>query len=143
MIYRRIVCLTNGSERITRTERDAAYLAKVSGARLILLQVVEKWRQEILVTDSEEWEAIQRRWLEDGKERLERKAEELKGIGVLNIKTELRSGDTAYETITAAVKICADLLVIPNAWAGARKFFSSGFKNIIENSPCPILRVRQ
>ena len=42
MEYNNIICPVDGSELGDKTMEEAAYISKISGAKLILLNVVEK-----------------------------------------------------------------------------------------------------
>ncbi len=66
--YRSIVCPINDSTLSIKGEEIAAYLSKLSGARLILLTVVTKWNSaEPMTTDSREWSDIHDMWIDERK----------------------------------------------------------------------------
>ncbi|MCR4287298.1 MAG: universal stress protein, partial [Deltaproteobacteria bacterium] len=113
MQLRNIVCPIDGSELTGKVLNAAAYLGKVSDARIILVNVVERWdKAQPLVTDSKEWQAIHEGWLKEGKELLEKEAGKLKKMGVKHVDTVLSDGDAAYEIIALANERSADLIVM-------------------------------
>lgn len=144
MGYSAIICPIDGSERDLKPEEIAAYLSKTSGARLILLHVMKKWRDaSLLVTNSAQWKNIHSSWLNEGKELLEKEADRLREEGVRSIKTELRDGELASEIVTVAGEHNADLIVMSSERpSSAFKFFKDHISDIIfDNAPCPILWV--
>ena len=79
MEYKSILCPIDGSELSEKVEDAGVYLSKISGAKLILLNVVEKWyRSAHLVTDSTEWQNIHTNWLNEGRGFWKRKQPNLK-----------------------------------------------------------------
>lgn len=144
MGYGAIICPIDGSERDQKSEEIAAYLSKTSGARLILLHVMGKWRDaSLLVTNSAQWQNIHSSWLNEGKELLEKEAGRLREKGVRFIKTELRDGELASEILTVAGEQNADLIVMASERPSpALKFFKDRISDIIfDNAPCPVLWV--
>ncbi|MBI5643746.1 MAG: universal stress protein [Deltaproteobacteria bacterium] len=144
MEYRCIVCPIDDSGFTLKAEETAAYLSQVTGARLVLVYVMQKWyNADVLVTDSEEWSAIHKRWLEEGQELLEREADKLRAKGVKFIKTELRDGETSYEIIQLAYEQHANLIVMATERASlAEKILGNSVSyNVTNNSPCPVLWV--
>ncbi|MBI5491902.1 MAG: universal stress protein [Deltaproteobacteria bacterium] len=146
MEYRCILCPTDGSELSQKSGDIAAYLSKLSGARLILLHVMQKWhhyRSDLLITDSAEWEAIHKDWLKEGQELLDREEERLKKKGSGYIKQELKDGEAAYEIVTVAHEQHADLIVMATHRASLiEKLFSDSISyHVTKNTPCPILWV--
>lgn len=147
MEYRCILCpIVDDSDLSMRAEEMAAYLAKLSGARLILLYVMEKWyNSELLVTDSKEWQEIHRNWLAEGRGFLEKEAQKIKDAGVWNLKTELRDGEASYEILTVANEQYGDLIVMGDYSTSkvAKLFTGSVIDRVSRHSPCPILWVNE
>ncbi len=142
MQLRNIVCPVDGSELTGKVLNAAAYLSKVSDARVILVNVVERWyKAQPLVTDSKEWQAIHDGWLKEGKELLEKEAERLKKMGVKHIDTVLSDGDAAYEIIALANERNADLIVMAtHRYSPVGKLFHGSITDkVTRKSPCPIL----
>ncbi len=142
MQYKNIICPIDGSELSDKAEETAAYLCKLSGAKLSLLHVVEKWyRSAHLATNSAEWQTIHEEWLNKGRELLEKEALKLKDKGVGHIDTVLRDGDAAHEIVALAVETKADLIVIASHhYAPVGKlFYGSVTDKVTKHSPCPVL----
>lgn len=144
MEYNNIICPIDGSELGNKAMEEAAYISKVSGAKLILLNVVEKWyRSADVVTDSSEWQEIHEKWLDDGMELLKREEARLKKEGINNIESVLRDGDAAYEIVAAAAERKADLIVMASHRYSpvGKLFMGSVIDKVTKKAPCPVLWV--
>lgn len=144
MGYKSIICPVDGSELGDKAMAEAAYISKVSGAKLVLLHVMEKaYRAAHLATDSKEWQAIHEGWLKEGRELLENQKAKLRSEGVSNVETVLRDGDAAFEIIAQAVEQEADLIVMASHRYSpvGRLFMGSVIDKVTKRSPCPILWV--
>lgn len=144
MQYNNIVCPVDGSELGDKALEEAAYISKISGAKLILLHVVERWyRSAHLATDSTEWQAIHEGWLNEGQELLEKEVARLKAGGVKSIETILRDGDASYEIVAAAAERKADLIVMASHRYSpvGKLFMGSIIDKVSKKSPCPVLWV--
>lgn len=142
MDYKVIICPIDNSGLKDKAVEVASYLAGISGAKLVLLNVVEKWyRSEPMVTDSDEWTAIHEEWLNEGRGLLENEAKKLVDSGVKNIETILSEGDAAHEIVAEAMKNRADLIVMAtHRYSSAGKFFlGSVTDRVTKKSPCPVL----
>ena len=144
MEYKSILCPIDGSELSEKVEDAGVYLSKISGAKLILLNVVEKWyRSAHLVTDSTEWQNIHTNWLNEGRGILEKEAAKLKEKGVKDVEMVLRDGDAAHEIIALAMEQRADLIIIAtHRYSPVGKFFMGSVTDkVTKSSPCPVLWV--
>lgn len=144
MEYKSILCPIDGSELSEKVEDAGVYLSKISGAKLILLNVVEKWyRSAHLVTDSTEWQNIHTNWLNEGREILEKEAAKLKEKGVKDVEMVLRDGDAAHEIIALAMEQRADLIIMAtHRYSPVGKFFMGSVTDkVTKSSPCPVLWV--
>ncbi len=142
MEYRSIICPIDGSKLSEKAEEAAAYLSKLSGARLILLHVVEKWyHSSYMATDSKQWDTLHNEWLNDGRKLLEREEDKLRKEGVINIETVLRDGDAAYEIVAVAKERRADIIVMVthNYSAVGKLFMGSVIDSVTKKAPCPVL----
>ena len=142
MLLRNIVCPIDGSELTGKVLNAASYLSKVSDARIILVNVVERWyKAQPLVTDSKEWQAIHEGWLKEGKDLLEKEAARLKKMGVKHLDTVLSDGDAAYEIIALANERNVDLIVMAtHRYSPVGKLFHGSITDkVTRKSPCPIL----
>lgn len=144
--YGSVLCIAGDSEPLEKTEIEAAKIARLSGGRLILLHVVEKWRNsDFVTTDSPEWKAVHENWLAEGVALLEKKEELLRSLGLYSIKKVIRSGEKASETITVAVEQNVSMIVVPNyhSWSIKGLLANSFINDIVANSPCPVLWVNE
>lgn len=144
MEYRSIVCPIDDSELSRKGEETAAYLSICSGARLILVHIVEKWYKSAAVTtDSKEWNDLHNKWLNDGRDLLKKEEEKLRKDGVKNIEAVLREGDIAYEIIAVAKERHADLIVMTtNRDSTVTKFLmGSLIDDVTRKAHCPVLWV--
>lgn len=138
--YRSIVCPIYDSTLSIKGEEIAAYLSKLSGARLILLNVVDKWyNAEPMTTDSREWDDIHDTWIEEGRELLEKAECKLRGQGLNNIESIIREGEIIHEIIAEAIKRKADLIVMPLHRIPMKRFLPWSIMNTItRKAPCPV-----
>lgn len=144
MEYRSILCPTDGTEISDAALRHAAYLSKLTGAKVILLHVVEKWYHSAhLVTNSDEWQAIHEEWLEKGRMTLVNEADKLKEYGAAHIDTILRDGDAAHEIIATAIERMASIVIMAtHRYSPVGKIFiGSVTDRVAKKAPCPILWV--
>lgn len=144
MEYKTILCPIDDSELSGKVLEAAEYLGKLTDAKVILLNVVEKWyRSEPLVTDSEEWEAIHEGWLKEGRELLADRAVKLRQKGLKHIETILEDGDAAYEIVAIANQKRADLVIMAtHRYSPVGKLFiGSVTDKVTKKSPCPVLWV--
>lgn len=142
MEYKHIICPIDGTEITEKGLEHAAYICKVSGAKLTLLHVVEKWyRAAHLVTDSQEWTSIHEEWMNKGREILDSAAKRLQGQGIHNIETVLREGDASHEIVALSVESRADLIVMATHRYSpmGKLFMGSVIDRVTKKSPCPIL----
>ncbi len=144
MEYKVIICPIDNSGLKDKAIDVASYLSMITGAKLIMMNVVEKWyRSEPMVTDSPEWTVIHEDWLNEGRELLEGEARKLMDNGHKNVETILCEGDAAHEIVAEAVKNRADLIVMAtHRYSAAGKFFlGSVTDRVTKKSPCPVLWV--
>lgn len=142
MPYRTIICPIDSSELSAVAEEAAAYVVKISGAKLVLLHVMQKWFQgSDVVTDSKEWTDIHQGWLDEGRELLVKEAANVKSLGVDNVEIMLRDGEAAYEIVAAAKERRADLIVMATyRHSPLGKLFTGSITDrVAKNTPCPIL----
>ncbi len=138
--YRSIVCPINDSTLSIKGEEIAAYLSKLSGARLILLTVVNKWNSaEPMTTDSREWSDIHDMWIDEGRDLLDKAEDKLRGQGLNNIETVLREGEIINEIIAEAIKRKADLIVMSLHRIPMKRLLPWSIMNkITKKAPCPV-----
>jgi nucleotide-binding universal stress UspA family protein len=144
MEYRNILCPLDGTELMAAAEDAAASLAKLVGAKLILVYVVERWyRGADVVGSSEEWKKIHDKWLKEGWDLLEKEGVKLRNAGVKDIELVLRDGEAAYEIIAAAKERNADLIVLAtHGFSTIGKLFAGSVTDkVSKRAPCPLLWV--
>lgn len=144
MEYKTIICPIDGTELMEKAEEVATYLSKISGAKLILLYILEKWyKGASFETGSKEWAEIHEGWLNEGKALLKREEAKLREKGTKNIEAVLRDGEAAYEIIAEAKEENADLIVMATHHysAAGKLFWGSVTDRVTKKSPCPILWV--
>lgn len=144
MDYRTVICPIDGTELSEKSLRHAAYVSKISGARIVLLHVMEKWRRAgHLVTNSEEWDHIHKDWLNEGRSVLEKSAEQLRALGASHVDTLLREGEAAHEIVAAAEEHNADLIIMAtHRYSPIGKLFAGSITdNVTRKSQCPVLWV--
>jgi nucleotide-binding universal stress UspA family protein len=144
MKYKTIICPVDGGETTDAVAEHAAYISKTTDAKLILVNVIEKWyRSQGLVTDSAEWQKIHDEWLGEGRELLEKTAKALTAKGVKHVETSLREGDAAYEIVALALERNADLIVMATKRYSplGKLFVGSLTDKVTRKAPCPILWV--
>jgi len=144
MDYRTVICPVDGTELSENALQHAAYISKFSGAKIVLLHVMEKWRRAgHIVTDSAEWNAIHKDWLNEGRTVLERDAEKLRTMGASHVDTVLREGEAAHEIINVAEENKADLIVMStHRYTPIGKLFAGSVTdNVTRKAPCPVLWV--
>ncbi|MEK6758242.1 MAG: universal stress protein [Deltaproteobacteria bacterium] len=144
MEYRSILCPTDGTEISDAALQHAAYLSKITGAKVILLHVVEKWYHSAhLVTNSDEWQTIHEDWLNKGRSTLVDEAAKLKEYGAVHIETILRDGDASHEIIATAIERMASVVIMAtHRYSPVGKIFiGSVTDRVAKKTPCPILWV--
>ncbi|MEK6712859.1 MAG: universal stress protein [Nitrospirota bacterium] len=142
MEYRIILCPIDTPEISEKGVDAASYLSKLSGARLILLHVVENWyRSEAVTTDSPEWAAIHQEWLDEGSKLLNDAEAQARKTGLINVETVLKEGDIAHEIVAEAKKRRADIIVMSTVRHSTieRFFIGSVIDMVTKGAPCPVL----
>ncbi len=144
MEYKTVICPVSDPELLDAAVKQASYICKISGAKLILLNVVEKWyRSADVVSDSAEWQHIHEEWLNKGREILEKVRHELKEQGLNKVEVVLREGDAAHEIIAQALENRADLIImVSHRYSPIGKFFMGGIiDKVSKHAPCPVMWV--
>ncbi len=144
MEYRHILCPVDGSELSEAGLKHATYLSKITGGKLTILHVVEKWyRAADVATDSDEWTAIHMGWISKGRELLEAEATKARESGLEDLQTVLREGDATHEIIAMAVEQRADLIVMAtHRYSPVGKLFMGSVTDrVSRHAPCPVMWV--
>ncbi|MCC7202866.1 MAG: universal stress protein [Nitrospirae bacterium] len=146
MEYRIVLCPIDTPEHSHKGIDTAMYLSRISGARLVLLHVVENWyRSQSFTTNSPEWTAIHKEWLDEGRKLLEDAESAVRKSGVNNVETVLAEGDISHEIIAEAKKRRVDLIVMTTErYSGIEKLFiGSVTDRVTRNTPCPVLLINE
>ena len=146
-MYGSIVVGTDGSETAKEAVRQAAELAKVLGAKVLLVSAYEpvseaRLRQERReVPDDVSWMVNPR---EDVQAVLDEEAERIKEAGVADVETFAREGDPADAILDVAEERGAALIVVGNkGMTGAKRFLLGSVPNkISHHAPCSVLIIR-
>lgn len=142
--YRTIIYPIGNSELADKAREQAAYLAKSTGAQLLLLYVNEKSHSTgILASDSDAWTTIKDAWISEGKDILKKEAKKLKEMGVANIEAIFGQGDVATEIVTIAKERSAELILLASHKISpiGKLLMGSRTYDIFLDTPCPVLRI--
>jgi len=145
-VFSRIVVGTDGSETAAEAVRQAADLAKLSGAQLSIVSAYEpvsKRRTEGEQLDAPADVQHQLGPREDVNLVLEAAAAAAKKEG-LEVQTHPVEGNPADAILTVAEDTNADLIVVGNkGMTGARRFLLGSVpNNVSHHAPCSVLVVR-
>lgn len=143
--YHNIIYPVGGnSELADIATKQAAYLAKTTGAKLTLLFVEDKSLSlGALTSDSPEWKKVKDEWVEEGKKILDAEAKRLAQLGVNNVEQVIRHGFVPEEVTTLAEETHADLIVLASQKKSpiGKLLMGSHTYSIFTKAPCPILRI--
>ncbi|TAL62313.1 MAG: MFS transporter [Bacteroidetes bacterium] len=143
--YHNIIYPVGGnSELADIATKQAAYLAKTTGAKLTLLYVEDKSvGLGTLTSDSPEWKNIRDEWIKEGKKVLDAEVKRLAQLGVNNVEEVIRHGFVPEEVVALAEEIHADLIVLASQKKSpiGKLLMGSHTYTIFTKAPCPILRI--
>ncbi|MBL7896861.1 MAG: MFS transporter [Bacteroidia bacterium] len=142
--YRTIIYPIGNSELADKAREQAAYLAKTTGANLLLLYVNQKSHSTgILASDSAEWSKIKESWITEGKQMLIDEAKKLKEMQVQNLEAVFGQGDVATEIVTIAKERNAELILLASHKASpiGKLLMGSRTYDVFLDAPCPVLRI--
>jgi nucleotide-binding universal stress UspA family protein len=145
-VFTRIVVGTDGSDTAAEAVRQAADLAKLSGATLSIVSAyapVSKRRTSIEQRDAPADVQYEIGPREDINLVLDSAAAEVKKEGI-DAQTHPVEGDPAEAILTVAEQTGADLIVVGNkGMAGARRFLLGSVPNkVSHHAPCSVMIVR-
>jgi nucleotide-binding universal stress UspA family protein len=140
-IYQKIVIATDGSEKNLSAVIESVMIARVSGAKLYIVYVIDTKPLTTGVIE-ESYAGMYDSLREEGEQALEQ-AKEL--AGDLDADTFLLTGKPAAEIIRFAKEQGADLLVVgTQGKSGLGKLIlGSVAESIIRTAPCSVLVVRK
>ena len=145
-MFQRIVVGTDGSETATVAVKQAAELAKATGASVELVSAYEpisqaRLRQERTEVPSDvQWSVNPR---EDVDAMLRDEADAVRELSV-PVKTHARQGDPADAILDVAEEIDADLIIVGNkGMTGAKRFLLGSVPNkVSHHAPCTVMIIR-
>jgi nucleotide-binding universal stress UspA family protein len=145
-MFARIVVGTDGSETAKRAVREAAELAKQTGASLDVVSAFEpvpssRLREERLQAPSDIEHAVNPQ--EDVNAILAEAEREVTESGV-DVRTFARQGEAANAILDVAEEENADLIVVGNkGMTGAKRFLLGSVPNqVSHHAPCSVLIIR-
>lgn len=143
--YHNIIYPVGGNSELADTAtKQAAYLAKTTGAKLILLYVEDKsLGLGTLTSDSPEWQKVREEWIQEGKRVLDAEVKRLAQLGVNNVEEVIRHGFVPEEVTALAEETHADLIVLASQKRSplGKLLMGSHTYSIFTKAPCPILRI--
>jgi len=144
--FKKILIPYYGSQACKRAAEKAMELAKENEAELVGLKVVSFSFETIAPSDNL-WDAIREDLQEKAKSALAGLESMAKERG-LEIKLEIREGDTESEVVALANEIGADLIVMSLGSRVKRMggFFGKGqqrisVRTLVSEAPCPVMFV--
>ncbi|MBP6721190.1 MAG: universal stress protein, partial [Bacteroidia bacterium] len=141
--YRTILYPFGQSELTDKANQEAAYLAKISGAKLILVHVEDRFHDTLVHTTSSQWKAIREDWLKETEISMQEETTKLRALGVEDLESIVAEGDVAETIAFLANDRKADLILLAShktSPLGQLLMGERTFK-IFKSAPCPILRV--
>jgi nucleotide-binding universal stress UspA family protein len=146
-MFGRIVVGTDGSDTAADAVRQAAELARMSGARLDIVSAFspvpqQRIRGEAFEAPGDVQYEISPR--EDVNLILDNAAGTAKQAGVEEVQTHAAEGDPAEAILDVAEEIKADLIVVGNkGMTGARRFLLGSVpNNVSHHAPCSVVIVK-
>lgn len=142
--YQNVIYPVGDSELAEKASEVVAQIIKMSGAKLNLVYVEEKWyASEENTAQSESWEEIRANWINEGERVLSREVERFKKLGITNIEAEVRTGEMAKEIISSAKDKNAELIILASHKRSPLGELLMGHRtfNVFRFAECPILRV--
>ncbi len=142
-MYKKILVPTDGSEYALRAEEQALFIAKMTGAEVIALSVIENNFVNTLPLDSEIYELTNLL-----KEDSEKNIEEFEDLNEkehddVKITPVIKEGSPAKEIIQTAQEQGADLIVIGSSGkSGFDKFLMGSVADkVVKSAKCSVLVV--
>lgn len=142
--YKNVIYPVGDSELAEKAAAVVANIIKMSGAKLNLIYVEEKWyASEENTAQSESWEFIRKNWVKEGERVLNCEVERFKKLGITNIIAEVRTGEMAKEIVGTAKEKNAELIILASHKRSPLGELLMGHRtfNVFKIAECPILRV--
>ncbi len=142
--YKNVIYPVGDSELAEKAAEVVANIIKMSGAKLNLIFVEEKWyASEENTAQSESWELIRENWVKEGERVLNKEVERFKKLGITNIVAEVRHGEMAKEIVETAKERNAELIILASHKRSPLGELLMGHRtfSVFKIAECPILRV--
>lgn len=142
--FKTIIYPVGNSELADKASDMVARVCRMSGAKLVLVYVEERWYATgVNQAESESWAQIQQNWVKDGEKILQRETERFKKLKIANIVAEIRSGEMAKEVVSCANDKSADMIILASHKSSPLGELLMGNRTygIFKLATCPILRV--
>jgi nucleotide-binding universal stress UspA family protein len=147
VLFKKILLPLDGSETAAQAIPYAEELATLSGATLVLLQVVADKREEVLLTKDFKVKMPTGQQIQEAVDHstrvLQRFADEL-NLRKIPTETVVDVGDTATKILDYAAHNNVDLIVMctHGRTALARWVYGSVASKVLSSAPCPVFLVR-
>lgn len=141
--YRTILYPYGKSELTEKANQQVAYLSQVSGAKLLLVHVEDRFHDTLVNTTSSQWKAIREEWLRETEIAMQEETAKLRALGVQDLESIVAEGDVAETISFLAESRNADLIVLASHKTSpiGQLFMGERTYKIFKSAPCPILRV--
>lgn len=139
-----IVVPTDFSETAELSIRHAITLAKLYGAEVHLVHVLESYTTNVNIPEFKEVDAVIVNLFEKVEQKLKEYAHNLSLETGITLHTHAATGGIKAKVINYAKKINADLIITgTHGTSGVREFFmGSNSYRIVSEAPCPVISVR-
>ncbi len=145
LAYKTIVFPVGGnSELADLATKQAAYLSKSLGARLVLVYVEDKVRAiQGIAPVSDQWAKLREEWLAKAHEILYVEEARLKALGVVDIEKVVLEGQITDEISKLTVERHADLLLLASAKRSplGKLLMGPNTYDLFTKVKCPVLRI--
>lgn len=142
--YKNVIYPVGDSELAEKASEVIAKFVKMSGAKLNLIYVEEKWyASEENTAQSASWMEIRQNWIKEGERVLSQEVERFKKLGVTNIVAEVRTGEMAKEIVSSAKEKNAEIIILASHKRSPIGELLMGHRtfDVFKFAECPILRV--
>lgn len=150
--YQKILMAHDGTEMSDMALRHASYLSKISGAELVILNVIDSdvMPPSVLLTfikpDRSEDQAKEdlKNTMEGGvRQMLEERVKACKELGVINVSPLVRYGKPVEEIITAADENCDLIIMASSRITSSVRSLGSIARRVLDSTGKPVLIVHE
>jgi nucleotide-binding universal stress UspA family protein len=144
-IFRKIMVATDGSEEVRNAVDSAIRIAKLSGAKLYAVHVIDMGGYSITPSTDAEWEkAMREQFITEGKEATTY-VENAGKAADIEVESVILEGSPADEIVDFAERNDIDLVVMGTQGKSAIERFLIGSvaENVVRHSKRPVMVVRK